>query len=87
MPEIGIRELKVKLSETIRQVKENGIHYIVTRHGKPIAILSAVEKGEREQEPIDKDQGWVELEQIGEQIAQLPRSEKSVTIALTESRR
>lgn len=37
---IGIRELKSKLSECIREVKEGGT-IVVTEHGQPVARLIA----------------------------------------------
>lgn len=38
MPTIGVRELKARASELLRQVEE-GEEFVVTRHGKPCARL------------------------------------------------
>lgn len=42
MPTIGVRELKARASELLRQVEE-GEEFLVTRHGKPCARLVPAE--------------------------------------------
>lgn len=37
--EIGVRELKNRLTAIIREVKENGVEYTVTVHGQPVAMI------------------------------------------------
>lgn len=39
MPNVGIRELKNQATEILRAVREQRAEYIVTHHGKPIALL------------------------------------------------
>lgn len=43
MKEIGAFEAKTKLSELLRRVEE-GESFRVTRHGRPVAILSPVDE-------------------------------------------
>jgi len=85
MPNIGIRELKAHVSRIIHQVKEEGVRYIITRHGQPIAVISAIEDVQYEMTSQNVDQIWDDLEKIGNQIAQV--ATHSVTKELSESRR
>jgi len=39
---IGLRELKAKASEVLREVSQKGKEFIVTRHGKPLGKLVLV---------------------------------------------
>ena len=39
MPYVGIKELKNQTTEILRGVRENGLEYVVTFHGRPIAVL------------------------------------------------
>jgi prevent-host-death family protein len=39
MPLIGVRELKEKAAEILRNVREERAEYIVTHQGKPVAML------------------------------------------------
>lgn len=52
--EVGVRELHDRLSEHLERV-ERGAQVVVTRRGRPIARLSAV----------DSDDPWAQLEQRG----------------------
>lgn len=47
MKEVGIFEAKAKFSELCAQVEENGVEYLVTRRGQPVARLVAVEQRPR----------------------------------------
>ncbi len=37
--QIGVRELKNRLTEIIREIKETGVEYTVTVHGQPVASI------------------------------------------------
>lgn len=39
MQEIGVRELKNRLTAVMREVRESGVEYTVTLHGKPVAVI------------------------------------------------
>jgi prevent-host-death family protein len=45
MPEIGIKELKAHASRVVDEV-EAGASYVVTRRGRPAAVILAVEDAE-----------------------------------------
>ncbi len=39
MPYVGIKELKNQTTEILRGVREEGLEYVVTFHGWPVAVL------------------------------------------------
>lgn len=41
---IGIRELHQKMTEILRRVQQNGEVYVITQQGRPIALLSPLDK-------------------------------------------
>ena len=87
MASIGIRELKIRASEIVRKVKEEGARYVVTRHGSPVAVILPVENTLSEISVQDENQIWEELIQIGEQISQSLNSDQTITEVLSEMRR
>jgi len=82
--EIGIRELKKRVSEVVRAVKENRARYVITQRGKPAALIIPLDA----EPPIDKgDEVWEKLVQLGEEIGKGWQSEKSAVEILSEMRR
>jgi prevent-host-death family protein len=74
MSEIGLRELKTRASEIVRQVKERRQRYVVTVRGRPAALLVPLEDAEGTAEGAD---AWEELVRLGEEIGcnwQVPQS-------------
>jgi prevent-host-death family protein len=47
---IGIRELRQKMSVILRSVQQNGEVYVITQQGRPIALLSPLDKEKIEAE-------------------------------------
>jgi antitoxin YefM len=45
---IGIRELKNRASEILRGVEEQKNHIVVTRHGRPSALILPIDSAEAE---------------------------------------
>jgi prevent-host-death family protein len=43
MPRVGVRELKNDTSEVIRRVREERAEYVVTLHGRPVAVILPVD--------------------------------------------
>jgi prevent-host-death family protein len=41
---IGVRELKNRTTEILRQVRENRAEYVVTYYGRPVAVLLPVDE-------------------------------------------
>ena len=39
MPRVGLRELKIHVSEVIKDVQENQARYTVTNRGEPVALV------------------------------------------------
>ena len=60
MPRIGIRELKIHLSEVAKDVQENQARYTITNRGEPVALLVPYSRA-GEAEPEDPEKAWAEL--------------------------
>ncbi len=84
MEKIGIRELKARVSELVRAVKENHAKYLITQRGEPVAILLPVEAVTFPPEPAEV---LTRLEAIREELGKGWQSEKSVVEILSEMRR
>jgi prevent-host-death family protein len=65
MPQVGVRELRDRASEILRQVREEKNKYIITYQGHPVALLV----------PVDQEA----LEQHLQAEAQQAASEKTLT--------
>ena len=44
MPYVGIKELKNQTTEILRGVREEGLEYVVTFHGRPVAVLLPIDQ-------------------------------------------
>ena len=72
MPEIGIRELKTKTSQVVRNVHKRHTRYVVTLRGRPVAMLVPLDS----QPPVTPasskqlDDVWNELTRLGKLIAE-----------------
>jgi prevent-host-death family protein len=82
--EIGIRELKSRASEVVRAVKEERARYVITRRGKPAAIIVPLDAAPPEK---SANEVWERLQQLGEEISKAWESEKSAVEILSEMRR
>ena len=90
MRDVGVRELKVRASEIVRQVREKRTRYVITYRGRPVALLMPIEESEtmvsasseRESSAI-----WDELSRLGEEIGRSWRSSRSSAELLSEMRR
>jgi prevent-host-death family protein len=47
MPNVGVKELKDQATEILRTVREEQAQYIVTYHGRPVAVLLPVDEAWR----------------------------------------
>jgi len=84
MEEIGIRELKARVSEVVRAVKERRVRYLITQRGRPAALLVPLDA--LPPQP-NADEVWARLEELGKEIARNWQSEKSAVEILSEMRR
>lgn len=94
MARVGVRELKNQATEIIRAVRENRAEYVVTYHGRPVAVLLPVDEAWLEAEAnraaeavTPGDDVWAELEAIRQEIGQSWQSEKTAIELISEQRR
>jgi prevent-host-death family protein len=90
MREIGVRELKVKASEIMRNVRKRRTRYLITYRGHPVGVLSPIEGGESITPIAPAESGssaWDELTRLGREIAQGWPAGKTSTDVLSEMRR
>jgi len=71
LPDIGVRELKKRASEIIRNVWKRRARYTITYRGRPVGILLPLDRttaAETEPNPSSSD-AWAELARLGASIA------------------
>lgn len=86
--EIGIRELKGHASAIVRDVWEKRARYVITRRGRPVAMLTPIEDAVAPgQESESFAAVWQELERLGEEIGRGWRSPLTSAELLSEMRR
>ncbi len=73
MPIIGVRELRERTAEVLRQVREEKAEYVITQHGQPVAVLlpidtEAVEKKTVEAAKESAVDPWELYQQIADEI-------------------
>ena len=91
---IGVRDLKNRASQIIRDIRENRAEYVVTYHGQPVAVLMPLDKEWLEDETkraveatTPGEDIWAELEALREEIDQNWQSEKTAVELVSEGRR
>lgn len=91
---VGIRELKNEASGILRAVREEHAEYIITHHGRPVAVILPVEDTERDlaTESIvaaarEREDFWARMEALRAEIDANWRSDKSAVELITEQRR
>ena len=94
MQQVGIRELKNDASEVIRAVREEGAEYIVTYHGRPVAVILPIESSLAEagiQGILDASRPtndfWARLDAIAARIGTTIPSDMSAAEMVAEQRR
>lgn len=90
MPDIGVRELKARASEIMREVRERRARYVITYRGKPVGLLTPLEGTSAAAVSPEGDSGaavWDELVRLGEEIGREWRSPLSSTELLSQMRR
>ena len=85
MAEVGIRELKTRASEIVRKVKEGRARYVVTHHGRPVAVIIPVAEVAPAQH--DMNSAWDDLVRLGTEISLNWQVEQSTTELLSGMRR
>jgi prevent-host-death family protein len=85
---IGIRELKNQTSRIVRAVREDGVEYVVTLHGEPVAVLRAFgAEDARRLEQAQTDQALVQMKALAKEVAAAWVSPKSAVDLVDEQRR
>jgi prevent-host-death family protein len=83
MPSVGIRELKARASEIVRDVRDRHAYYIVTFRGRPVGMLSPLPEPVA---PATHDP-WAELEKLGKEIGRGWESPLTSVEILSQMRR
>jgi prevent-host-death family protein len=90
MPDIGVRELKTKASEVVRNVWKCRARYTITYRGRPVGLLLPLEETTSDELGGGSASGsdaWGELSRLGEKIARRWPKGKSSGEILTGMRR
>ncbi|HZR98509.1 MAG TPA: type II toxin-antitoxin system Phd/YefM family antitoxin [Chloroflexota bacterium] len=85
MREVGVRELKARASEIVRDVRDHRARYTVTYRGRPVGML--VPMPAPGLEDMDETISWSELSRLGEAISEGWCSPLTSTEILSEMRR
>jgi len=80
MSEVGVRELKNRVSEIVRAVREARVEYVVTYRGQPAARIVPIADED------DGERAWQELERLSQEVSARWRSDKSAVELLAEMR-
>ena len=90
MAEVGIRELKARASEIIREVRERRARYTITYRGRPVGVLLPLDETAQPEAltgGVHGDDVWDELDRLGEEIGQGWQSPLTSAELLSEMRR
>jgi prevent-host-death family protein len=94
MSRVGVRELKNQATEIIRAVREDRAEYVITYHGRPVAVLMPLEEGWLEGETREAVraassalQARAEMEALRQEIARGWTSEQTAVEVISEQRR
>jgi len=90
MPQISIRDLKIRASEIIRQVRDQRTRYIITYRGRPVGVLLPLPESEVEEQLLNESPAidpWEELTELGQEIGAGWQSDQSGAEILSDMRR
>jgi prevent-host-death family protein len=90
MPDVGVRELKARASEIIRNVRDQRARYVITYRGRPVGLLMPLDEVRATPllptgEPAMA--AWEELTRLGQEIGRGWRSSLTSAELLSEMRR
>jgi len=85
MRQIGVRELKAKASEVLRDVRDSRAQYVVTLRGRPVGVILPLD--EAAERIYRADDVWDELDRLGAQLTSGWRSPLTSTELLSNMRR
>jgi len=90
MPDVGVRELKARASEIIRNVRYRRTRYVITYRGRPVGLLMPLDETRVASLPPEGESAtaaWDELTRLGEEIGRGWRSSLTSAELLSEMRR
>ena len=88
MPDVGVRELKARASEIVRNVRDGRVRYTITYHGRPVGVLMPLEQpSEGTTGNAGSGAAWEELVRLGKEIGRGWQSPKTSTELLSDMRR
>jgi prevent-host-death family protein len=90
MPDIGVRELKARASEIVRNVRDRRARYVITYRGRPVGYLMPLDEARPVVLSSADESGasaWEELARLGEEIGQGWRSPLTSAELLSDMRR
>jgi prevent-host-death family protein len=89
MPEVGLRELKTRASEILRDVREHRQRYVVTHRGRPVALLVPVAEIPSGGESADDSgqDGWDDFLRLADEIGRKWQGPPTVQEVLDDMRR
>ena len=85
---IGVRELKTQASRILRHVRDDQAEYVVTLHGKPVAVLrpfTPADVADARQAVIEKE--LADLRALADEMASEWTSDKTAVELVSEQRR
>ncbi len=86
MPRIGLRELKIRTSEVVRDVQHNQERYTITNHGLPVAILIPYTRGE-ETLQLSPEEMTARLDDLAKRVTETWTDLRPVAEIMDEIRR
>lgn len=86
MPQVGVRQLKLEVSEIIRAVREEGAEYVVTHRGQAVAVILPVAEADA-QADLPSAELLASLASLRARIAADRRTERSALEILEALRR
>ena len=86
MPRIGLRELKIHVSEVVKDVQETGERYTITNRGVPVAVIVPYERGE-ETRSLSREEMTARLDELAKEIGARWNDPRSVAELMDEIRR
>ena len=92
MPLIGVRELRERASEVLRQVREERAEYVITYQGQPVALLLPVNVEKMEAAIVQAGKqgvagGWETYARLAGQLRRDWPAERGTQDLLDEIRR
>jgi len=90
MPDVGVRELKTRASEIVRDVRDHRARYTITYRGRPVGVLLPLEEAPQAEALPGGERGttvWEELSELGEEIGREWRLPSTSVELLSQMRR